>query len=276
MKKDLKDCTFIIPIRIESNDRLRNIITVLCYLNSVFDTNIIVKEVDTDSKFDKQALPQITEYCGDVSNINYIFEQSDDPLFLREKILNEMLILTKTKVIVNYDCDMILPIDTYLESYRRIMEDESDMIYPYGEGRGYLSKVNTTDTLVSDFLNDDDYDLSILKRSSVPDNAGYGWIQFLSRDVYFEGGMENENFMGSAPDDYERHHRFKTLGYRVHRINSEVFHLEHARGMNSYPQSMTQHPYWQHNWDLWCYLEKCNKEQLLEYYSKQEYLKKYQ
>ena len=276
MKKDLKDCTFIIPIRIESNDRLRNIITVLCYLNSAFDTNIIVKEVDTDSKFDKQALPQITEYCGDVSNINYIFEQSDDPLFLREKILNEMLVLTKTKVIVNYDCDMILPIDTYLESYRRIMEDRSDMIYPYGEGRGYLSKVNTTDTLVSDFLNDDDYDLSILKRSSVPDNAGYGWIQFLSRDVYFEGGMENENFMGSAPDDYERHHRFKTLGYRVHRINSEVFHLEHARGMNSYPQSMTQHPYWQHNWDLWCYLEKCNKEQLLEYYSKQEYLKKYQ
>ena len=171
---------------------------------------------------------------------------------------------------------MILPIDTYLESYRRIMEDKSDMIYPYGEGRGYLSKVNTTDTLVSDFLNDDDYDLSILKRSSVPDNAGYGWIQFLSRDVYFEGGMENENFMGSAPDDYERHHRFKTLGYRVHRINSEVFHLEHARGMNSYPQSMSQHPYWQHNWDLWCYLEKCNKEQLLEYYSKQEYLKKYQ
>ena len=276
MKKDLKDCTFIIPIRIESNDRLRNIITVLCYLNSAFDTNIIVKEVDTDSKFDKQALPQIAEYCGDVSNINYIFEQSDDPLFLREKILNEMLILTKTKVIVNYDCDMILPIDTYLESYRRIMEDKSDMIYPYGEGRGYLSKVNTTDTLVSDFLNDDDYDLSILKRSSVPDNAGYGWIQFLSRDVYFEGGMENENFMGSAPDDYERHHRFKTLGYRVHRINSEVFHLEHARGMNSYPQSMSQHPYWQHNWDLWCYLEKCNKEQLLEYYSKQEYLKKYQ
>ena len=276
MKKDLKDCTFIIPIRIESNDRLRNIITVLCYLNSAFDTNIIVKEVDTDSKFDKQALPQITEYCGDVSNINYIFEQSDDPLFLREKILNEMLILTKTKVIVNYDCDMILPIDTYLESYRRIMEDKSDMIYPYGEGRGYLSKVNTTDTLVSDFLNDDDYDLSILKRSSVPDNAGYGWIQFLSRDVYFEGGMENENFMGSAPDDYERHHRFKTLGYRVHRINSEVFHLEHARGMNSYPQSMSQHPYWQHNWDLWWYLEKCNKEQLLEYYSKQEYLKKYQ
>ena len=47
MKRDLKDCTFIIPIKIESTDRLRNVITVLCYLVSNFDTNIIVKEVDT-------------------------------------------------------------------------------------------------------------------------------------------------------------------------------------------------------------------------------------
>ena len=42
MRKDLKDCTFIIPIRIESDDRLRNVITVLCFLVSNFDTNIIV------------------------------------------------------------------------------------------------------------------------------------------------------------------------------------------------------------------------------------------
>ena len=56
MKKDLKDCTFIIPIRIESTDRLRNVITILCYLNSNFDTNIIVKEVDKESIFDKSGL----------------------------------------------------------------------------------------------------------------------------------------------------------------------------------------------------------------------------
>ena len=110
MKKDLKDCTFIIPIRIESTDRLRNVITILCYLNSNFDTNIIVKEVDKESIFDKSGLSQVKEYCGDISSINYIFEQSDDPIFLREKILNEMLVLTNTKVIVNYDCDVVFPL----------------------------------------------------------------------------------------------------------------------------------------------------------------------
>ena len=44
MKRDLKDCTFIVPIRIESNDRLRNVITVLCYIASNFDTFEFLKK----------------------------------------------------------------------------------------------------------------------------------------------------------------------------------------------------------------------------------------
>ena len=87
--------------------------------------------------------------------------------------------------------------------------------------------------------------------------------------------MENENLMGSAPDDYERPHRFKTQGYRVDRINNFICHLEHSRGMNSYPNSMSQHPYWNHNWNLWEKLEKYSKEELKEYYNKQPYLNKY-
>ena len=51
MKTDLSQATFIIPIRIESNDRLRNVITSICYLLKNFDTNIIVKEVDKTSVF---------------------------------------------------------------------------------------------------------------------------------------------------------------------------------------------------------------------------------
>ena len=273
MKKDLKDCTFIIPIRIESTDRLRNVITILCYLNSNFDTNIIVKEVDKESVFDKDALPQVEEYCGDVSNIKYIFEKSDDPIFLREKILNEMLVLTSTNVVVNYDCDVVFPVTSYLEAYRKIMENESDMIYPYGEGP-WQYKIFCDDQMVSDFLNND-CDFNILKRKSYNDNAGEGWVQFIKRDVYFEAGMENENFMGSAPDDFERRYRFTTLGYRVDRVNDYIYHLEHSRGMNSYPQSMSQHPYWKHNWGLWEQLKEYSKEQLIDYYSKQEYLKKY-
>ena len=55
MKIDLSQATFIIPIRIESTDRLRNVITIVSFLVENFDTNIIVKEVDSKSVFEGNA-----------------------------------------------------------------------------------------------------------------------------------------------------------------------------------------------------------------------------
>ena len=65
---DLKNCTFIIPVRIESEDRMRNVITVLCYLLENFDTkafNLRSKEVFWAPKSFFQALgPKINEIGG--------------------------------------------------------------------------------------------------------------------------------------------------------------------------------------------------------------------
>ena len=62
MKNNLKDTTFIVPLRIESSDRMRNVITTLCYLLENFDTNIIVKEGDEQSTFLEDVLPQLKEF----------------------------------------------------------------------------------------------------------------------------------------------------------------------------------------------------------------------
>ena len=59
---DLSNATFIIPLRIESSDRMRNIVTLLCYLFDNFDTNVIVKEVDKQPVFKETVLPQIREF----------------------------------------------------------------------------------------------------------------------------------------------------------------------------------------------------------------------
>ena len=67
MKIDLTDATFIIPIRIESEDRLRNVITSVAFLLNNFNTNIIVKEVDKTSVFKERALPQLESFFGDVN-----------------------------------------------------------------------------------------------------------------------------------------------------------------------------------------------------------------
>ena len=228
---DLKNCTFIIPLRIESEDRMRNVITVLCYLLENFDTKVIVKEVDVESVFQEAVLPQIQEYLGDsLKKLVHVFERSEDPVFYRMKILNEMIDMVETPVIANYDCDVLFKPETYVESVEMIMEG-CDIVYPYGFGE-YQKQVFADDDDVSEFLSND-FNFDVLDNKSRMYDAQYGHVQFVSKESYVAAGMENENFRGSSPEDKERFYRFEKLGYRVGRINHQVYHLEHSRGRNS-------------------------------------------
>lgn len=270
---DLSKATFIIPLRIESADRMRNIITLLCFLLGNFDTNVIVKEVDSEPVFEKNVLPQIKEFIGNDINLVHIFEKSDDPVFYRMHILNEMLAMSKTDIVINYDCDVLMPVETYVNAYESILNGTCDVVYPYGNGN-FQKQVHVTDEIVSDFLNND-FDLSILDKSSQVSTSDFGWVQFFNRSVYIEGGMENENFRGSSPEDKERFFRFTTLGYKVGRIDNWIYHLEHSRGANSWPESIRGNPYMVQNFEVWNHLQTLNKQKLKEYYSNQDYLKKY-
>lgn len=268
MKIDLKDATFIVPIRIESDDRLRNVITTLCFLISNFNTNIIVHEVDKESIFKKDALPQINEYLdGDISALVHKFEYSDSPSFHRQRVLNNMLMETNTPIVVNYDCDILLPIESFVSAYNLVLNNESDVVYPYGYG-DYQKQIFADDELVSDFLNNE-FDFKILETKSKTFMSQYGFVQFFNRQVYIDGGMENENFVAYAPEDVERFYRFTTLGYNVSRIDSVVYHLEHKRTENSW----FNNPYMQSNNDEWEKIKKMNNVELKKYILNQNYYK---
>ena len=271
MKTDLSQATFIIPIRIESSDRLRNVITITAFLVENFDTNIIVKEVDSKSVFQEEAIPILEEIVeGDIwKNFNFIFERNDAPLFHRQRVLNEMIIEADTDIVVNYDCDVILPKESYKTAYDNIRDGVYDVVYPYGQGM-YQRQVATTDITVSKFLETGDYEF--LNAVSNTHTSDFGWAQFFKRQVYIDGGMENENFRAYAPEDKERFYRFKTLGYNIGRINNYVYHLEHARGENSW----FSNPHMKSNMEEWEKIQTMNKQNLLDYYSQQNYLKKYQ
>jgi hypothetical protein len=269
MKKDLSKATFIIPLRIESDDRLRNVITSVCYLLSVFDTNIIIHEVDRESVFDRDALPQIREFLnGEFKNINHVFERSDDPSFHRQRVLNDMIMSTNTEVVVNYDCDILLPIESYVESYEAITSGKVDVVYPYGDGN-YQYQVFADDELVTNFLTQD-FDFTYLERKSKVYDAKYGFCQFFSKKSYVEGGLENENFVAYAPEDVERFYRFKTLGYNILRIPNHVYHLEHSRS----PNSWFNNPYMNQNNEEWERVQRMDKDTLKNYIESQDYYRR--
>ena len=140
---DLSDATFIMPLRIESNDRLRNVVLGLAYLLNNFKTNVIIEEVDTESKFQQHAAPQLVPLIEDMSAITLLYEENDDPIFHRTRILNDMLMESDTEVVVNYDCDVVFPVSSYLNAYKMIREEGYDLVYPYGQGH-YQKKIQVT------------------------------------------------------------------------------------------------------------------------------------
>lgn len=265
---DLKDATFVIPIYIDSPDRLRNVVVSTAYILANFETNVLIKEVGKKPIFQNEALPVLEDILEFTVEINYEFEESRQELFHRQRIINEMVIGSKTKVIVNQDCDVILPVSSYCAAYQCIIDDTYDIVYPFGKGMSCRS-VQADDKIAADFLRTLDFDY--LNRYSEFQMADFGFIQLLSREVYIEGGLENENFVSYAPEDKERFHRFTKLGYRVGRISDYLYHLEHMRGINS----CQDNPAMLDNIKLWNKIKKMDKGQLKEYYRNQEYLKKY-
>ena len=274
-KHNLTDTTFIIPVKIESDDRLRNAITVCCFLLSKFDTNILIKEVNSEPVFENEALPQIKEFIGDTSNISYYFEkESDDSFFHKTRYFNELLSKCNTDVVSAYDIDVLLPVSTYLKS-EKMCKGEYDLVYPFGFGTQenqvkWQKKVFASDELVSDFLNQN-FDFSIFENHSQKDRAQWGHAQFFKRTSYVEGGMENENFKAWGPEDEEKHYRFPKLGYNIGRIFDWVYHLEHSRGDDSERTNI----YFRDNLKLMEDIRSLSVEELRNYYNTQEYLKKY-
>lgn len=266
---DLTDATFIIPLRIDSQDRLRNIITSLCYLYSNFVTNVIIKEASDEPTFATHALPQIKDFCGeDFVILDYEHIKTNSPVFHRQKIINQMLDQVQTKVTVNYDCDVLLPLKSYEESVELILNDDADVVYPYGDGL-YQKQVFADDELVSAFLNSK-FDFEVFEGKTRYFDAKYGFVQFFNTESYIEGGGENENFVAYAPEDVERHYRFKTLDYKIQRLDNLIYHLEHIRT----PNSWFSNPHRQQNEVEWGKVSQMNKEQLLDYVKNGNYFKK--
>ena len=109
----MKDLTFLLPCRIESEDRLKNVITSTTYLLKNFpEAKVILKEVDTRSHFKFRALPIIKKYVN-TDQLTHIFEESNEKFFHKTRILNDLLVASDTPIDYNHDVDVVLPKESY-------------------------------------------------------------------------------------------------------------------------------------------------------------------
>lgn len=259
------DLTFLIPTRIETEDRLRNIISSVSYLLKHIPAKVYVKEVSSQQTFKFRAIPEIKKHV-DISNLSYFYEETQEPLFCKSKVLNDLLLESKTKVVANYDADCILPVNSYHHAYSVINDDLVDVVYPYQCGV-YQWCADYNEEIYSEFVNK--LDVSVLDKSKRLSNSTIGWTQFVNRQKYIESYMMNENFVSWGCEDDEFYYRMSVLGNRIARTNNYVYHLEHSRTHNSW----FSNPNFNNNWNLWNTIKTFDKQQLVQYYENQEYLK---
>ena len=262
----MMDLTFLIPTRIETEDRLRNIISSVTYLLRNIPAKVIVKEVSNRSIFKFRALPEIKKYAN-VDNLTHIFEENDDPLFCKSKVLNDLIVASDTKIVANYDADCILPISSYHEAYQLINDGHADVVYPYQCGI-YQWCADYDMQIYSEFINK--LDTSVLDKKKRLSNSTIGWSQFISRQKYIDSFLMNENFISWGCEDDEFYYRMSILGNRIARVNDYVYHLEHSRTHNSW----FSNPNFNNNYQLWNKIKTFDRNQLLSYYKDQEYLQK--
>lgn len=259
--------TFLIPVKLESDDRVRNLTTVLSFLLANFDSQVLVKESDTIPRFESLVLPNLQN----VNNLDYSFEKQHENFFHKTKILNDLIEKSTTQVVANYDTDVILPIKSIRKAYEMIKSGQSDAVYPYGCGVYQRAVKYTPDVFknyISSSLNDESID--ILKTNSILSNSTIGWCQFIRKSNYINSYMMNEEFAAWGPEDCELYYRLNILGNKVDRINDFIYHLDHARSADSW----FQNPHWSKNTQLWNQIRKLSKENIIKYYSSLDYVKR--
>lgn len=222
-KLPAKDVTFTIPVQFDHNDRKQNTSLSICLLQRSFDTHIIVGECRSKS----------FEYTGQYGK--YMFFDGIKT-FHRTKMLNEMAVQAETPIIVNWDCDTVLP-PLRIWSAINAIRSGADMCYPFDGNVYHVPRIPNFRNLEK-HLDTGIFGVNTFNgKHGKPVETSVGHAIFFNKESFIAGGMENENFISYGPEDWERYERFTKLGFKVERITGPMYHIEHFRGIDSTAKS---------------------------------------
>jgi hypothetical protein len=223
MKQDLKDITFLILVRIDTIERMENLLATTEFLLSHFDTTINVLEV---SSYNNGILKKLLN-----RKVNFRFVKDDDPIFYRTKYLNNMLRSAKTPYVSVWDADVLATVEQITETMNILRTMRADFVYPYRkklmDTTSILRKLYMEHKKIT-FLSE-----NIDKMKEMYPPVSVGGAFFCKLESYINIGLENEDFYGWGVEDGDRFLRWKNSAYKIERTDGVLFHLSHPRGINS-------------------------------------------
>jgi len=226
---DLRDLTFLIPFRADSEDRKRNLRWIVSYILKHADTTILIGEDKAGPSDVADALgPDLAARCRHLH-----LTGNDTPFTHKTHLINRMAEAADTPIVALHDTDIVVdPVQYALarDSIRR----GAALAFPYN---GLFFWVLGREvhrfghTLSAAPLN------ALCPRFPLMHRNSPGGGAFFDRATLLEAGGYNENFVSWGYEDDEIVERLRRLGLRVERVPGPLYHLEHARPENSTDQN---------------------------------------
>ena len=214
--RDYEKVCFIIPVRIDSKERERNLDFVVEQLSRIKNGEICIIEGDSRQHYMlKRTYP----------NVYYRFIKDTDPVFYRTRYLNDAIRQVRSLIVGIWDTDVYVSDCQIQEAIEAIKTNKTVFSIPYNDRTVMLSPESTNRFIM------EKTETTLLYEYLVTHSCGGAF--FVNRSVYVQAGGENEHFYGWGPEDLERVKRMEILGYSVTRIKGDLYHLYHPRGKNS-------------------------------------------
>ncbi len=208
VREDLKDVTFIIPVRITSDQVIENLNTTIGFLKNHFNTNFNVLEADTEQRY----FP-VKNQMG----VRYDFIRDDNPIFHRTKWINRMLNSVDTPYVAVWEPGVICSAYQITDAANKLRSGSVVMSYPY-DGCSY-----NCDNMTSElFKRKHEIEILIQRMPVMNLKNGYRSAEntfIINRLRYLRYGGENERILEPHVEANER--KIRMEGLQGNHLNSK-------------------------------------------------------
>jgi predicted glycosyltransferase involved in capsule biosynthesis len=240
----MKNLSFVIGVKIDSQDRLNNLkISVDNLQHNLPDSEIIISEFDIDSKIGNS-----------IKNVKHVFVKTEN-FFNRQKSVNYGISNSDRDIVVHYDADIILNKTIVERCVDLLLTNQLDVVYPHN---GYFYDIPKE--YHYEIYNNKNLNNILKENCKLLSTQNVGGAVFFNRNIFWQGGGANEKFLGVGYEDNEIYERYKKLGYKIGRVNAPIFHLNHERKETSFDYN----PYNKINLQELTRIRSMNKSELLE------------